>query len=260
MESKPLANSTKIGDITLFNGQVDEFLLVSIGSSREKLFEPAANSFLKMMEAAKKEGLGYHLEDGYRLCGNPGDLEKHLRNEIGLTQWASWEGYQAKINNPNDPRYKGYNYAADPTKNGGCNSKHGYGLAIDIYSDKKREIKQKNGELFYKGITEKTPDGKKDAKTPDGYLIYKVQPQQDPLQIWIRDNGGYYGWKWTGGTFKTIETWHFEYDYNSDQSKGQYSPPLVNKNSKQLNDITLQGQRKNNVNKSVTRDVAGFYS
>lgn len=252
IQPKPKAQSIKVGNATLLNGQVAE--LISVGG-RDKLYEPAANSFLKMMEAAKQAGLDYNLESTYRLCGAPGDGEKYLRNEIEFTQWAAWELWQAKQNNPNDPRYQKFNLAANPSING-CNSKHGYGLAIDIYGKPKESIKNPT---FYKGVKEKNPDGSI-AKTPDGKVIYKIQPQQDALQTWIRNNGGYYGWKWTGAKFPTIETWHFDYDYNSDQSKESSSPLLVNKSSKQLNDITLQDQRKNNVNKSVTRDIAGFYS
>jgi len=237
-----LAQTKKIKDITLVNGQLPNEILISIGGN-EKLFQPAAESFFKMMEAAKKSNLKYYIEDTYRLCGEPGDGEKYLKGETDFTQWAAWDLSQLKKNNPKDPRYSKYNLAADPTE--GCKSKHGYGLAIDIYNNPK--VITPN---FYKGI----------YTTVDKKKIYSINPKQDELQTWIRNNGGIYGWVWTGVNFPTIEPWHFDYFYEKDQTKSSYSAPLIAKTPTQINKSTTQDQNKYAVNKNVTKNINSFFS
>lgn len=241
------AQTIKVNNVTLLNGQLSDELLISVGG-REKLYQPAAESFLKMMEEAKKIGLKYILEDTYRLCGEPGDGKRYRNGEIELTQWAAWENYQAykqgKISKP-------YNLASDPTN--GCKSKHGYGLAIDIYNNPKVTINN-----FYRGVKAKTASG--DVIYENGKPLYIVPPQQDELQTWIKNNGKFYGWIWTGANFPSIEPWHFDYFYEKDQTRNSYSAPLITKTPKQINDSTTQDQNKYAVNKNVTKSITNFFS
>lgn len=221
-----LAKRKSVGGITLYNGQIPDELLKSI-KGKDKLYLPAADSFEKMMQKAAEEGITYRLANTYRLCGEQGDGEKYLRGEIEFTQWAAWDLYQAKLQNPDDPRYKKFNLAADPTY--GCKSNHGYGLSIDIYTTSK-------------------------TFTPD-------LNNQDPTQAWITKNGSIYGWIWTGKNFSTPEPWHFDYFYEYDQQKGNiYYPPIVQKTPTQINNETALNQKKSNIIKNTTRDVSGFFS
>ena len=44
---------------------------------------------------------------------------------------------------------------------------------------------------------------------------------------WIRKNGEKYGWWWSGGTFSSIEDWHFDYDIVRDTFRK--TKPQINK-------------------------------
>lgn len=221
-----LAKKKFVGGVTLYNGQLPDELLKSV-KGKEKLYIPAADSFLKMMQKASEEGITYRLADTYRLCGEPGDGEKYLRGEIEFTQWAAWDLYQAKLKDPINPKYNKFNLASDPTN--GCKSNHGYGLSIDIYTTDKTSTKDLNN--------------------------------QDLTQAWITKNGSIYGWVWTGKNFSKPEPWHFDYFYELDQQREPtYSPPIVQKTPTQINKETALNQEKSNLIKGFTKDVNGFFS
>lgn len=38
-------------------------------------------------------------------------------------------------------------------------------------------------------------------------------------QEWIKKNGEKFGWWWSGGTFRQIENWHFDYDIKRDTKR-----------------------------------------
>lgn len=118
------------------NGKLPTSVLKSVGG-KHYLFTKAADSYLRMQEAAKKDGINFNLVSSYRKCGKKGDYT--IRNcKDGATQWCLWEKYKAG-KNP---------VAADPSTSKGCKSNHGYGLAIDLYPKSAQDWVKKNGEKF----------------------------------------------------------------------------------------------------------------
>tara|TARA_Y100000114_G_scaffold156344_1_gene183224 strand:- start:10198 stop:10782 length:585 start_codon:yes stop_codon:yes gene_type:complete len=116
------------------NGEFGRLQLRSVGDG-EKLYKVAADSYLRMKRAAKKDGVNIKLNDGYRRCGEKGDYNEN-KSKGEFTQWYAWELYQAG---------KG-NLASDPR--GGCKSNHGWGLAIDVNGYENQEWIKKNGEKY----------------------------------------------------------------------------------------------------------------
>ncbi len=118
------------------NGQIPKRQLLSVGDD-EVLFKPAAQSYLRMQEDAKQDGVTLKLSDGYRLCGEKGDYTERNCN-TGFTQWCAWEKYKAGVGN----------LASNPTTSKGCKSMHGYGLAIDVKGTSAQNWIKKNGEKY----------------------------------------------------------------------------------------------------------------
>lgn len=118
------------------NGKLSSSVLKSVGG-KHLLFKPAADSYLRMQEAAKKSGVSFNLVSSYRKCGRKGDYTERNCAD-GATQWCLWEKYKAG-KNP---------VAADPSTSKGCKSNHGYGLAIDLYPKSAQDWVKKNGEKY----------------------------------------------------------------------------------------------------------------
>jgi hypothetical protein len=121
------------------NGQLPDSVLKRIDTG-QKLYIPAADSFMRMRKDAIKDGVYIKLVgqfSGYRPCGEQGDYLQR-RCSTGFTQWCAWEKYKSGVGN----------LAANPTTSKGCTSNHGFGIAIDVEnSDGKRWIR-KNGEKY----------------------------------------------------------------------------------------------------------------
>ena len=71
------------------NGEFGRLQLRSVGDG-EKLYKVAADSYLRMKRAAKKDGVNIKLNDGYRRCGEKGDYNENKSNGE-FTQWYAWE-------------------------------------------------------------------------------------------------------------------------------------------------------------------------
>lgn len=105
------------------NGFLDDDVLEKIDTG-QKLWIPAAASFMRMKNDAKKSGVNIQLvgdDSAYRRCGAKGDYLQRNCN-TGFTQWCAWEKYKSGVGN----------LAANPTTSDGCTSNHGYGMAIDV--------------------------------------------------------------------------------------------------------------------------------
>ncbi len=115
------------------NGNLTDDVLEKIDTG-QKLYKPAAISYMRMKNDAKKSGVNILLsgqDSGYRRCGQKGDyLQRGC--DTGFTQWCAWEKYKSGVGNP----------AANPTSERGCTSNHGFGMAIDVKgSDAKKWIR-----------------------------------------------------------------------------------------------------------------------
>jgi hypothetical protein len=95
------------------NGRLSDSQLKNVGDGF-KLWTPAANSYLKMKEAAKRDGVYFELSDGYRTYQDQVEMKKK--------------------------------YGKDAAQPG--TSKHGWGIAIDISSPGSREWIVKNGRKY----------------------------------------------------------------------------------------------------------------
>jgi LAS superfamily LD-carboxypeptidase LdcB len=118
------------------NGKLSNSVLKSVGG-KHMLFITAADSYLRMQEAAKQSGVNFNLVSSYRKCGRKGDYTERNCAD-GATQWCLWEKYKAG-KNP---------VAANPSTSKGCKSNHGYGLAIDLYPKSAQDWVKKNGEKY----------------------------------------------------------------------------------------------------------------
>jgi hypothetical protein len=118
------------------NGKLDDSVLKKIDTG-QKLYKPAAVSFMRMKDDAKKQGVNIDLVgeySAYRPCGQKGDYSDR-KCSTGFTQWCAWEKYKAGVGN----------LASDPTDNNGCSSNHGYGMAIDVKSSNAKKWVKANG-------------------------------------------------------------------------------------------------------------------
>lgn len=150
------------------NGELDDSVLKKIDTG-QKLFIPAADSFMRMKKDAKKDGVNIQLVgeySGYRPCGEQGDYLQRGCN-TGFTQWCAWEKYKSGVGN----------LAANPTKGTGCTSNHGYGIAIDVKNRDAKVWIRKNGVKYGwwwgEAPTEDwhfTYDIKRDTFLDDSYL------------------------------------------------------------------------------------------
>lgn len=105
------------------NGRLSDSVLKPIDTG-QKLYIPASISFMRMKNDALKDGVNIKLVgefSGYRPCGLKGDYNQR-GCDTGFTQWCAWEKYRAGVGN----------LAAQPSSDGGCNSNHGFGIAIDV--------------------------------------------------------------------------------------------------------------------------------
>ena len=121
------------------NGKLPDYVLKSIDTG-QKLYVPAAVSYMRMKRDAQKEGVTIKLSgnySAYRPCGEKGDYTQ--RNcSTGFTQHCAWEKYKAGVGN----------LAANPNDENGCSSNHGYGMAIDVSGSAAKKWVRKNGERY----------------------------------------------------------------------------------------------------------------
>jgi hypothetical protein len=121
------------------NGKLDDSVLSKIDTG-QKLYKPAAISFMRMKNDAKKQGVNIDLVgdySAYRPCGKQGDYTVN-KCSTGFTQWCAWEKYKAGIGN----------LASNPTDSNGCSSNHGYGMAIDVKSPNAKKWVRANGTKY----------------------------------------------------------------------------------------------------------------
>jgi hypothetical protein len=121
------------------NGELSDSVLQEIDTGQQ-LYKPAAISFMRMKNDAKKQGVNIDLVgdySGYRPCGEKDDYK--LRNcSTGFTQWCAWEKYISG---------KG-NLASNPTDSNGCSSNHGFGMAIDVKGSSAKKWVKANGTKY----------------------------------------------------------------------------------------------------------------
>jgi hypothetical protein len=121
------------------NGNLSDSVLQKIDTG-QKLYIPAAVSFMRMKNDAKKQGVNIELvgkDSGYRRCGEKGDYTKRKCSD-GFTQWCAWEKYRAGVGN----------LASNPTDSDGCSSNHGYGMAIDVKNSNAKRWIRLNGTKY----------------------------------------------------------------------------------------------------------------
>jgi hypothetical protein len=121
------------------NGKLKDSVLQKIDTG-QKLYKPAAISFMRMKNDAKKQGVVIDLAgDGsaYRVCGQQGDYSDR-KCSTGFTQWCAWEKYKAGVGN----------LASNPTDSNGCSSNHGFGMAIDVKSSSAKKWVRANGTKY----------------------------------------------------------------------------------------------------------------
>ena len=121
------------------NGNLSGDKLVSIqndiNGNAENLHIDAVDSWNDMVASAKTDGTTITISDAYRPCGEPGDYERYLNNEVRFTQWTAWRQwsyngtYASKPNPSTEDRW---------IKDGGgkCKSHHGFKGAVDISGGK----------------------------------------------------------------------------------------------------------------------------
>lgn len=117
------------------NGELTDNVLKKIDTG-QKLYAPAAVSYMRMKNDAKKDGVVIQLigdYSGYRPCGEKGDFKQRNCN-TGFTQWCAYEKYLSGIGN----------LAATPNSEG-CTSNHGFGIAIDVKNNDAKNWIRKNG-------------------------------------------------------------------------------------------------------------------
>lgn len=118
------------------NGKLNDSVLKKIDTGH-KLYAPAATSFMRMKNDAKKQNVNLELSgeySAYRPCGEQGDYK--VKNcSTGFTQWCAWEKYKAGVGN----------LASNPTDSNGCSSNHGFGMAVDIKNSDGKKWIRNNG-------------------------------------------------------------------------------------------------------------------
>ena len=150
--TKPISFNGTV--IVLQNGNVQDLEIVE---GKEKLWKPAAESLKKMLTALKAAGHTYSISDTYRPIGEKGDGTFYVNGALSeATQWATYEAYKKGLEvfiegEKNLPykdtiEYKKYiNYKNKQSAKPGT-SKHGFGLAIDIF------IKNRNLAIEINGV------------------------------------------------------------------------------------------------------------
>jgi hypothetical protein len=121
------------------NGKIPLKVLKPIDTG-QSLERNASNSYMRMKNDAKKDGVNIDLSgmySAYRPCGEKGDYNERKCRD-GFTQWCAWEKYKRGVGNP----------ASNPTTSKGCKSNHGWGIAIDVKGSSAKKWIRQNGEKY----------------------------------------------------------------------------------------------------------------
>lgn len=94
-----------------------------------------------------------------------------------------------------------------------CGEKGDYtqGLSKGLFTQWYAWEKYKAGQ----GNLASNPTTSKGCSSNHGWGI-AIDVKGKKAQDWIKENGEKFGWWWSGGTFRQIEDWHFDYDIKRD--------------------------------------------